>query len=70
MAQPPKEPNKRSVSLVIQTKRSSIIFVDAAYIVIAPEHFVSGERIPSQGAYDTTAFHAKHPEWTAVASLT
>lgn len=36
------------------------------YIVIAPEHFVSGERIPSAGPYDTTAFHTKHPEWTAV----
>ncbi|MCU0713229.1 MAG: dienelactone hydrolase family protein [Pirellula sp.] len=36
------------------------------YIVIAPEHFVSGERVPREGAYDTTAFHAKHPEWTAV----
>lgn len=40
------------------------------YIVIAPEHFVSGKRIPSQGAYDTTAFHAKHPQWTAVGKFT
>lgn len=36
------------------------------YVVIAPEHFVSGERIPAKGAYDTTAFYEKHPEWTAV----
>jgi len=36
------------------------------YVVIAPEHFVSGERIPKKGAYDTTAFYEKHPEWTAV----
>ncbi|MDP1587467.1 MAG: dienelactone hydrolase family protein [Prosthecobacter sp.] len=36
------------------------------YVVIAPEHFVSGERVPSKGAYDTTAFYEKHPEWTAV----
>lgn len=36
------------------------------YVVIAPEHFVSGERIPADGAYDTTAFHQRHPEWTAV----
>ncbi len=36
------------------------------YVVIAPEHFVSGERIPAAGAYDTTAFHEKHPEWTSV----
>ena len=36
------------------------------YVVIAPEHFVSGERIPPKGAYDTTRFYQKHPEWTAV----
>lgn len=36
------------------------------YVVIAPEHFVSGERIPARGAYDTSAFYEKHPEWTAV----
>jgi dienelactone hydrolase len=36
------------------------------YVVIAPEHFVSGERIPAKGAYDTSAFYEKHPEWTAV----
>jgi dienelactone hydrolase len=36
------------------------------YVVIAPEHFVSGERIPAKGAYDTSAFYEKHPEWSAV----
>jgi dienelactone hydrolase len=36
------------------------------YVVIAPEHFVSGERIPAKGAYDTSAFYEKHPKWTAV----
>ena len=36
------------------------------YVVIAPEHFVSGERIPAKGAYDTAAFYEKHPDWTAV----
>lgn len=40
------------------------------YIVIAPEHFVSGLRTPAEGAYDTTAFYAKHPEWTAVGKFT
>lgn len=40
------------------------------YVVIAPEHFVSGERIPAKGAYDTTAFHEKHPDWTAVGKFT
>jgi len=40
------------------------------YVVIAPEHFVSGHRIPPEGAYDTTRFHQKHPEWTAVGKFT
>ncbi|MAT14110.1 MAG: hypothetical protein CMJ46_02440 [Planctomyces sp.] len=40
------------------------------YIVIAPEHFVSGHRIPPEGDYDTTRFHQKHPEWTAVGKFT
>jgi len=40
------------------------------YIVIAPDHFVAGRRIPEKGAYDTTAFHEKHPEWTAVGKFT
>ncbi|MCA9103203.1 MAG: dienelactone hydrolase family protein, partial [Planctomycetales bacterium] len=40
------------------------------YVVIAPEHFVSGTRIPAEGAYDTTAFHQKHPRWTAVGKFT
>ena len=42
----------------------------AGYVVIAPEHFVSGRRIPPEGAYDTTRFHQKHPEWTAVGKFT
>ena len=36
------------------------------FVVIAPEHFVAENRIPAEGAYDTTAFHRKHPNWTAV----
>lgn len=36
------------------------------FVVIAPEHFVAENRIPPEGAYDTTAFHQKHPNWTAV----
>ncbi|MCA9041032.1 MAG: dienelactone hydrolase family protein, partial [Planctomycetaceae bacterium] len=40
------------------------------YVVIAPEHFVSGHRIPSEGSYDTTQFHKKHPEWTSVGKFT
>lgn len=40
------------------------------YIVIAPEHFVSGMRTPAEGPYETGAFHEKHPEWTAVGKFT
>lgn len=40
------------------------------YVVIAPDHFVAGERIPPEGAYDTTRFHEAHPEWTAVGKFT
>jgi dienelactone hydrolase len=36
------------------------------YVVIAPDHFVAGERIPPEGAYNTKRFYEKHPEWTAV----
>jgi dienelactone hydrolase len=36
------------------------------YAVIAPDHFVAGERIPPEGAYNTKRFYEKHPEWTAV----
>ncbi len=40
------------------------------YVVIAPEHFVSGHRIPEEGPYETGRFYEKHPEWTAVGKFT
>ena len=40
------------------------------YVVIAPGHFVAGDRIPPEGAYDTTRFYKKHPQWTAVGKFT
>ena len=40
------------------------------YVVIAPEHFVSGHRIPSEGGYETGQFQKKHPNWTAVGKFT
>ena len=40
------------------------------YIVIAPDHFVAGERTPPEGAYETARFYQKHPEWTAVGKFT
>jgi len=44
--------------------------VRRGFVVIAPEHFVSGHRIPAEGAYETAAFYARHPEWTAVGKFT
>lgn len=40
------------------------------YVVIAPDHFVAGHRIPEAGPYDTAAFYEKHPNWTAVGKFT
>ena len=40
------------------------------YVVIAPEHFVSGHRTPREGPYETKRFYEKHPEWTAVGKFT
>jgi pimeloyl-ACP methyl ester carboxylesterase len=40
------------------------------YVVIAPEHFVSGHRIPPEGPYETRRFYEKHPQWTAVGKFT
>ena len=40
------------------------------YVVIAPEHFVSGHRIPDEGPYETGPFYKKHPQWTAVGKFT
>ena len=31
------------------------------YVVIAPEHFVSGHRVPAAGPYETGEFYKKHP---------
>ena len=40
------------------------------YVVIAPEHFVSGHRVPPEGPYETARFYRKHPQWTAVGKFT
>ncbi len=40
------------------------------FVVIAPEHFVSGQRIPPEGSYETGRFYKKHPEWNAVGKFT
>ncbi len=40
------------------------------YVVIAPDHFVAGHRIPPEGPYDTSRFYQRHPNWTAVGKFT
>jgi len=40
------------------------------YVVLAPDHFVMGERTPPEKAYDTRRFYQKHPDWTAVGKCT
>ena len=40
------------------------------FVVIAPDHFVAGHRIPPEGPYETAGFYEKHPEWTAVGKFT
>lgn len=42
----------------------------AGFVVLAPEHFVSGSRIPPEGPYQTERFYERHPEWTAVGKFT
>lgn len=40
------------------------------YVVIAPDHFVAGHRVPPEGPYETGRFYEKHPRWTAVGKFT
>jgi acetyl esterase/lipase len=40
------------------------------YVVVAPDHFVAGHRIPPEGPYETARFYEKHPNWTAVGKFT
>lgn len=40
------------------------------YVVIAPDHFVAGHRVPPEGPYETARFYQKHPEWTAIGKFT
>ncbi len=40
------------------------------YVVIVPDHFVAGHRIPPEGPYETRRFYEKHPNWTAVGKFT
>jgi pimeloyl-ACP methyl ester carboxylesterase len=45
-------------------------FARRGYVVIAPDHFVAGHRVPPEGPYETARFYARHPKWTAVGKFT
>ena len=66
------EQGKRRVAGLVDNPNKAYLdhLCRQGYIVIAPEHFVSGHRVPPEGAYDTTQFHQKHPAWTAVGKFT
>ena len=40
------------------------------YVVIAPEHLVSGHRLPSEEAYETGYLYKKYPKWTWAGKFT
>lgn len=40
------------------------------YVVLAPDHFVAGHRVPPEGAYNTRRFYEKNPDWTAAGKFT
>jgi len=40
------------------------------FVVLAPDEFCAGERLaPGAKPYDTTAFYARHPEWSAMGKM-
>lgn len=40
------------------------------YVVIAPDHFVAGDRVVPGQSYETGRFYRKHPQWSAVGKFT
>lgn len=40
------------------------------YVVIAPDHFTAGDRVPAGQWYETEWFYRKHPQWSAVGKFT
>jgi hypothetical protein len=65
------EGSKRAAGLVDNPDKAYLDHLcRRGYIVIAPEHFVSGHRTPPEGPYDTSRFYEKHPAWTAVGKFT
>jgi len=65
------EGKKRAAGLVDNPDKAYLDHLcRRGYVVIAPEHFVSGHRVPQDGPYETAEFYQKHPNWTAVGKFT
>ena len=39
------------------------------YVVIAPDHFNMGERLPAAGTYNTDDLYLRHPGWSALGKI-
>lgn len=39
------------------------------YVVIAPDHFNMGQRLPPEGTYHTDELYDRHPEWSALGKI-
>ena len=66
-----KQGKERAAGLVDNPEKAYLDHLaKRGYVVIAPDHFVAGHRIPPEGPYETGRFHAKHPNWTAVGKFT
>jgi len=62
------EGKRETVGLLQDTHKAyALHLVRRGYVCIAPDHLAAGERItPGLDAYDTSAFYARHPHWSAV----
>ncbi len=66
-----KQGKERAAGLVDNPEKAYLDHLaKRGYVIIAPDHFVAGHRIPPEGPYETGRFHAKHPNWTAVGKFT
>ncbi len=66
-----KQGKERAAGLVDNPEKAYLDHLaKRGYVIIAPDHFVAGHRIPPEGSYETGRFHAKHPNWTAVGKFT
>ncbi len=66
------EKGKERVAGLVENRNKAYLdhLCRRGYVVIAPDHFVAGHRVPPEGPYETGRFHEKHPEWTSVGKFT